>query len=118
MNEQLTQLATQGFNTALQYLQATEVFVAEQAPLLVQEVLMFELAKAIVWLTIWLLLVVGFLIATIKVYKDVKEGEVIVIVSIQLILSTVGVVDQLFTLLKIVFAPRLYLIEQFRQLMN
>ena len=126
MNEQLQQLAAQGFGTALQYLQATEVFVAEQTPLLVQEVLMFGLAKAILFTSIWVVLLLMIIVLAWylckKFYVDDGDGELIVFIlflgSIPAFCLFAGACNQILTICKIVFAPRLYLIEQFKQLMN
>jgi uncharacterized membrane protein YoaK (UPF0700 family) len=127
MNEQLTQLATQGFDKAMTYLQATEDFVVEQAPLLVQEILHYGLAhnSVLMVLCFIFLAVAGYL--CYKCFKRAAEcsevyeaeapamiGSVIAIIGLG---ATAGFIVNLMCVLKIVFAPRLYLIEELRRLL-
>jgi len=123
MNEQVELLVNQGLETALSYVQATSAFVAEQAPLLVQEVLRFGLAYNATFGILWFFLTLAFSFASYKLYKiglaSGEEGPCVVafFALVASICTFIGIIIQLLVVLKIVFAPRMYLIEQLRTLL-
>lgn len=117
MNEQLQQLLTDNFDAAMKYVQATGNFIAEQAPLLVQEILRYGLCEAIIGTSITVSLTV---VCVWAAFKAVKAGfeEILVVPSIGAIVSGVSAVFWILDLCKVLFAPRLYLLEQLRCLIN
>ena len=124
MEELLKELATTGLSKALEYIETAESFVVEQAPLLVQEILMFGLADACLSAFILLVLVVGLGYGTYRVVKlAIKDGadEAAFILGLcgggGAIGCTIGLFQCVFTIAKITFAPRLYLLQELKALL-
>lgn len=123
MTEELTTLTEQGLAKALAYIETTESFVVEQAPLLVQEVLRYGLFNALFWAGFWAVAVGGVMWCAVKLYqmlvREDKDNEFIgVMVGIFpgggcLVVCFVN----LFEAMKIGIAPRLYLLERLDSLL-
>jgi hypothetical protein len=125
MNEQLSELVAQGFGKALSYVQATESFVAEQAPLLIQEVINYGLAYNGFLTVLWLVLGSAAIYTSVRLikYANTKEayndeGPAIlgVFFGVFGVGSIIGFLCEVAIVLKIVFAPRLYLLEELGRL--
>ena len=124
MNEELKELATTGLSKALEYIETAESFVVEQAPLLVQEILMFGLADACLTAFILLVLVVGLGYGTYRVVKAAIKDEAIEAAFLIGVVGgggslgcTIGLFQCVFTIAKITFAPRLYLLQELKSLL-
>ncbi len=122
MNEQVTTLVEKGVSKALAYIEQTETFVVEQAPLLVQEVLSYGLFTSLFWSGFWLLLCVGAVIGGVWVWRviekdggDPRHGFLIILFGGGP--TAAGFICNLFTAAKIIFAPRMYLLEQLKELL-
>lgn len=125
MTEEIKTLTEQGMEKALAYIEATESFVAEQAPLLVQEVLRYGLVSESIPATILAVLVVGFGTGSWFSFKELRKdhskylkdhdkdlfGFFGVITAAISLGCFICLYRMAFTLAKIIFAPRLYLIE-------
>jgi hypothetical protein len=125
MNEQLSQLLEQGFGKALSYVQATESFVAEQAPLLIQEIVNYGLAYNGFLAVLWGVIGVCLAYSSYRLVKYAQtcdsyndEGPAIAGVFLGCIGagSLIGCICESLVVLKIVFAPRLYLLEELGRL--
>ena len=121
MNEQMQQLVTQGLDTALQYVQSASNFAAEQAPIVIQEILHYGLAKAIVYCTIWTLVTALGVYITTRAYHAAKgssDEEIFLLPAAATIAPFVGMIIELLVICQILFAPRLYLLEQLKVLIS
>ena len=117
MTEELTTLTEQGLAKALAYIETTESFVVEQAPLLVQEVLRYGLFNALFWTGFWLVAFSAVMWSAVKVWKmlgeDGDDGFVGVVIAIFPGGGCLaGCFANLFDAAKIIIAPRLYLLEK------
>ncbi len=124
MEEQLKELATTGLSKALEYIETTEAFVIEQAPLLVQEILTYGLAASCLSAAILLALASGFGYGTYRAVKAAIKDEADEAAFILGLLGggisigcTIGLVSEAFTIAKIIFAPRLYLLQELKALL-
>ncbi len=110
----------EALSKALEYIERTESFVVEQAPLLVQEVLNYGFVFHLFWTLFSLFFVVGIGYGIYKwirawVKSDVfdKDGYIPIMIG----LFGVGIplaflCENMFVLAKIVVAPRLYLLSE------
>ena len=131
MNDETKQLLGEYLKRLLEAAETGVDFAAEQIPLVIQEKLTFDLAVAEVWMVVAVLSMVVFTItarwslkkykASKHPYKDhiqqygVAEWLFATIPSIILVAVMVPVfLANLFTVLKISFAPRLYILEWLR----
>ena len=122
MTEKMQSLTEQGMERALAYIETTESFVVEQAPLLVQEVLRYEAAYAGFWACFWSLCVIGTLYFGRKMYVLLeKEGNDPFPGFLLGFFGTMGCLACTFfnlaTVVKITIAPRLYLLERLNSLL-
>ena len=122
MTEELTTLTEQGLAKALAYIEATEVFVVEQAPLLVQEVLRYGLFNSLFWAVFWAVAFSAVMYAAVKVYKMMQDGgdDAFFGVAIGIFPGggcLAGCFVNLFEAAKISIAPRLYLLERLDSLL-
>ncbi len=106
---------------AMEYVRLTADFIGDQAPLLVQEVLRFGLIDNLVFMVIWLIpaLVAGYgLYKAIKAF-DFDDGSDVAVCFILSAFAS-GCAALSFcaarVAVKITFAPRLYLIQAFADL--
>lgn len=92
-------------------------FVATQAPLLAQEILAYGLAYHGVWFGVVLIILVGSVGLFIRSTWELMRGETddwfggVVASSIFGSVSLIFLVINLLAILKIVYAPRLYLLQ-------
>ena len=124
MDEQLKELTTAGLSKALEYIETAEGFVVEQAPLLVQEILAFGMAEACITAVILVVLASGLGYGTYRLVKvAVKDGaeEAAFIIGLlgggASIGSLIAFFSEVFTIAKITFAPRLYLLQELKELL-
>ena len=124
MDDLVKELTTTGLSKALEYIETAESFVVEQAPLLVQEILAFGMAEACITAFICLVVAAGlgygtFSLVAIAV-KD-KADEAAFLIGLLggggSIGFTIGLFGQMFTIAKITFAPRLYLLQELKALL-
>lgn len=129
MNEQAQQLITDAGVKVLEYLEATEGFAAEQAPLLAQEIVRYgilnsSLQIAFFAVTAPVLLYMAYRFGTSKGAWDadssVKGVACIVLGGFGVVLALVGLIicsaEAVPNLCKALIAPRLYIIEQISNL--
>ena len=125
-DEVVAKVATMGeaaFAKALAFVEATEVFVLDQAPLLVQEILAYGLVFYTVWAVVCGLALVGMVFGYIKCLKTVcrsngeLDGEYAAWFSILgvvlAIAPVIGFIECSLAALKISVAPRLFLVQFF-----
>lgn len=122
MTEELTTLTEQGLAKALAYIEATESFVVEQAPLLVQEVLRYGLFNSLFWAGFWAVAFSGVLWSAVRMYKLLynENGDELVGVAVGIFPGggcLAGCFINLFVAVKILIAPRLYLLERLDSLL-
>ena len=124
MDEELKDLATTGLTKALEYIETAESFVVEQAPLLVQEILSYGLVSTSMSALILFVLASGFGYgmyrgAKVAFNDDADEaGFVLALVGACVSIGcTIGMFKELFVVAKIVFAPRLYLLQELKSLL-
>ena len=124
MDEQIKELATTGLSKALEYIETAEGFVVKQAPLLVQEILAFGMAEACITAFILVVLASGLGYGTYRLVQvATKDGadEAAFIVGLlgggASIGCLIGFFGEVFTIAKITFAPRLYLLQELKALL-
>ena len=122
MTEELSTLTEQGLAKALTYIEATESFVVEQAPLLVQEVLRYGLFNSLFWAVFWAVAFGGVIWCAVKVHKMMQgDGDDAFLgVAIGIFPGggcLAGCFGNLFEAAKISIAPRLYLLEKLDSLL-
>ncbi len=104
----------------LDYLQSSAGFVVEQTPLVLQEILTYYFVFHLIWVAVCLVPLVAW-IYTIRRYirdyakysHDEKEnwGFCMAFGGVVAALAQIGTLSNLFEVIKIILAPRLYLIE-------
>ena len=122
MTEELSTLTEQGLAKALAYIEATESFVVEQAPLLVQEVLRYGLFNSLFWVGFWAVAFGGVLYVAVKVYKMLVADNEDPFMGVAISIfpgggCLAGCFINLFDAVKILIAPRLYLLERLDSLL-
>ena len=95
-------------------------FTMEQAPLLVREFYNWHIAEAIFWLvlSVIVLSIPYFMYKIYKKYDAFREDELMVFFPIMasiisLVFGVIMFISNLLDLIKLIVAPRLYLIEYF-----
>ena len=134
MNKEIEEKLYASMGKIAEYLEKTADFTAEQAPLLVQEVLAYftllawvNLGITVAWLLAWLLLAVVAWKLALGEHSKITEssehgtmmgacGSFAIIFSVATLIQIHGSFDRGKDVLKIEKAPRLYLIEQMRDL--
>lgn len=127
MNDELNKRLLEGFDKAQEYVKAGGDFVAEQAPLVVQEVLRWGLSSHI----FWALLCVGFCVAIPLVYRwgynfckrhdavdEMMVAVTFILSSIGEIIFTISCLYHLYMIVYILVAPRLYILETLAAIIN
>ncbi len=111
------------FSKAMEYVQATEGFVVEQAPILIQEILNWGLAESSIYCVIWGVfgsaLLYGVYRACRAPHDDNDECVLIPVVIFGGgggILAVIASFCYLLEAVKVLVAPRLYLLEQLKTL--
>ena len=130
---ELTEITQEVVQKCLDWMQATENIVSEQTPLLCQEIIKYGMVHSITLIIISAcLLVIGILLvkfnyrqsnwnksfASLDDISPSKQAIFLLLGGIGFILGIVDLPVQIFTLMKIVYAPRLYLIEQLSALLK
>ena len=129
MDERAEELVTQAGEKVLEYLEATEGFAAEQAPLLAQEIVRYgilnnSLQIAFFVVTVPVLLYMAYRFGT---GKDVWQHDMTVKAVLCIAFGATGFItlavglgvcssDAIPNLCKALVAPRLYIIEQIGRL--
>jgi hypothetical protein len=119
-------ISEKALGKALEYIERTESFVTEQAPLLVQEILAWGFAENLIYAGIWTVLCLGLSYGLYRLIKVLcheggdEEDFVIPVVIIgggTNILLWVVAFSYILEVVKISVAPRLYLLEVFKSLL-
>lgn len=107
----------------LDWLRISKDFVADQAPLLVQEVLYWGVVSSALWLVVSILVVIAMSFLIRKSYLRWRNDSEMTIdavtipfCSITLLTFLIIGLANLSVFVKVLVAPRLYLIEQLRHL--
>ena len=133
LKERLNEMGVKSLDRIEDYLKATENFVIEQAPLLVQEIVHWEIARWSLFLTCWL--VVFLSVCSLLLYlfrsKRVKkwlaedpytsEGLVYMgrsLTFLGVVGSLAGVATCTYHIIYPIVAPRLFLLEKFAELIK
>lgn len=124
MKEQLEKELLNSLQTVKEYVSKTAEFASEQAPIVVEELIRFNLwhSGVLVLFSVFVMLAVPFalLIATQRHYKE-KGNEDIFIFNlfslIPLVIGSLVVFSEIKTLIMCLTAPRLFVIEYLRGLM-
>ena len=90
-------------------------FASEQAPLLIQEVLTYYLVTNSIW-TIFFILVTIYLIKPIR-HFNAKGDDAIFAFSLMFIFSLLFSLYCAFNVIKILVAPRLFLIQKLAEIL-
>ena len=131
MNEQIEKISKEGLEKALAWANTAENFAVEQTPLLIQEIIRLGITIQTFWMV--LSLIVGATSCIIwkktlksggtwekiwnESYPDITINQVKVIVSvIFLFISCIVFSVNTFYLLKIIFAPRIYVLQELSKL--
>lgn len=127
MNERAQELMNQAGEKVLVYLEATEGFAVEQAPLLAQEIVRYGILNNSLKLAFFLIVpsLVIYLSYRFGVHKDTWQNEptsraiaCILFGVLGFILTSTGLIicfkDAVPDLCKALVAPRLYIIEQIK----
>ena len=118
MNEKLENAVIK----ALELAEKTGEFVIEQAPEILQEFYNWHLASSIIWIVISLIVIIIYCWNFKKWYNGAFIGYddneelytvLILLVGIASVFSIVGILENTIDLIKILTAPKLYLIEYF-----
>ena len=128
MNEQVQQLVTDASEKVLAWLDATEGFAIEQAPLLAQEIVRFGLWQHGIYAVACLGMVLGsFLFAGLSFTKiprefliEHTEGAGYIALSLlftPIVIGGLKGVQHVTEFLKAAIAPRLYILEQIGELL-
>jgi len=123
--EKVASMSETALAKALEYVEAAEGFVVEQAPLLVQEILAWGFAEHLIYALLWGVFGLTLLISVVKLcrflYKVEPDGEVAWVVGLfgSGVSVLLGFVSFCYALevVKISVAPRLYLLEAFKGLL-
>ena len=125
MNEEMQDLTADTLGKVLEYVEATEGFVIEQAPLLCQEMLAWGFWGHIAGACAMAFLLCGLLATAIVVMRHIDHNEsdgtpefvVCVVWFLTTMLSVGFMVECFYYVLKICVAPRLYIIEELSKLL-
>jgi hypothetical protein len=133
MNEELQEQISTIVGKALELAEQTGDFVVEQAPLLIQEFLLWNLVEAAFWFTIQLIFIIVLPFMAVRISGDVNANdmndtkilgryydldEVNVLLPVcSMIISTIilftCVIPNALVMVKIWIAPKIFLIEYF-----
>jgi hypothetical protein len=118
MNENLEKAVAKSLELA----EKTGELVIEQAPEIIQEFYNWHLASSIIWIVISLIVIIIYCWNFKKWYNGAfigfDENEelytvLILLVGLASVFSIVGILENTIDLIKILTAPKLYLIEYF-----
>jgi len=116
MNENLEKAATK----ALELAEKTHGFVIEQAPEIIQEFYWWNLLSSLVCFLVCLAIIIfsalnlkkWYIKAFIDYYEDIYVF-LFFILAVLSVVAVVGLFDSLYDIIKLLTAPKLYLIEYF-----
>ena len=115
MNEKIENNIEQILNYLQEGVQTAGSFVAEQTPLLIQEILSYHLLYHGTWLSIGVLLLLSVIFCFVYFARkiDWSDGiESIYLLGVIGFVASIGIIlGNVFTFIKIIVAPRLYLLE-------
>ena len=122
MNEQTKQLLSEYLTKLLHTLEAGATWTAEQVPLVVQEKLAFDFWWAIGGVVLGLLLSLAP-IPTWRLTRNWEDEDArgtirFLGTAIPVVVSTIFLITNVYTLLHILVAPRLYVLEWLRTLVG
>ena len=125
--EKVASMSDTAIAKALADVDATESFVVEQAPLLVQEILNWGFAENLIHGVLWGVFGAGLMYGTCKAVRfldksdnrdsDIAISFVVIFGGGGSVLSLIGSFCYFLTMVKIIVAPRLYLLETFSDLL-
>jgi hypothetical protein len=126
--EQVNKLIVDYSGELLKWVQAGGEFVKEQTPLLCQEIIKIGQINSIFDIVLGSICIIAFIFIlkkSAKVFKEDDEetprsiGCIIscVVFGIGSIVSVVIIIISVYTLLMTIFAPRLYLLQQIKELL-
>lgn len=104
----------------LDYLQSGASFVAEQTPLVLQEILAYYFVYHLIWVGVCVIPLIAFALCLrrfVKTYADLtfdsreNWGFALAFGAVGTCAAQIGTLMNLFAAVKIAVAPRLYLIE-------
>ena len=108
----------------LEWLETTEAFAQEQVPVILQEILTWNFAASITTIVLFLAFMTGYLIFLIKAEKPLVEeectpkGVFTIIGGAVTAIGIIVVIAELYVVIQIYFAPRVYLIEYMKGLVD
>jgi len=108
----------------IEWLETTEVLAQEQVPIILQEVLTWHLISTLVSMALILIGITGYFVFLVKAKRPIIEDDATprgVFALIGGIGSSIGflaLLIDLYIVLQIYFAPRVYLIEYLKGLVN
>ena len=110
MNEEIKAVMVE----LLSYLKTAADFAAEQAPLVLQEILNWGIASNLLWIIIGILFIALIVIGNVKLtrkYPNDDFAPLYVISGLGGFFILIGVLMSMFDVVQIIVAPRVYLIE-------
>lgn len=109
------------FSKALEYVEATEAFVTEQAPLLIQEVLAWGFAENLIYAVSLVATSFALMSGVVKIVLGLDDNEAKTLVIIFgggfSLVPIIVAFSYILEAVKISVAPRLYLLEVFSDLL-
>lgn len=131
MNEELEQRIVDSLDKVAQYVEATETFAAEQAPLVVEEIIRWGWIKELPEVVVLFCLGIALAVASFIVYSKYKKKDVKAMTGDQVFGWHAGfwgpmatallvwgiMIVELFDVARPLIAPRLYVIEVLRRML-
>ncbi len=125
MNEQAQQALANLLSMAVDGLNGAVEFSKAQLPEVVEQLLMWHMVESLIWFSVGLLVMIVTIWGNFKVHKAVKDGDMddmayAIIVPVSLFTFSGGFIATTASLdwLKIMIAPKLYLLEYAAQLVK
>jgi hypothetical protein len=126
MNEQVERKLVESIDQVQQYIEGGANFVAEQVPLVVQEIITWGMAQCLIWICVWICVCLVGVAGTIHLRhvgkrkeQEEEEGDVGYVLSVIsrviayatscVFIVSIGIC--IYDLCFIYFAPRLYVLE-------
>lgn len=130
LNKLIAEKGVESIEEIQTWLQSGKDFVSEQAPLVVNEILKWGIASSIFWMVFGILLLIIAVIAgkiaiwTMRNGKPTDDGDVFVFISTiitTMVTSTAGFLlfsVNTYNLIFMLFAPRLYILDELSKLLK
>lgn len=117
MNDELQTTLNDALVSVIESTASAKEFILAETPEVIEQLLMWEVLSSLVWFFAWIVVASVFVFYTVRAFRNAWDFDGIMFLTIASACSLIGIASSL-TWLKIMIAPKLYLLEYAAELVK